>query len=319
LPMPTSPLDFEAICAARTRISPHVHRTPVLTSHSLDLATGATVFLKAENFQKTGAFKARGATNAVMALPAPVAQRGVVTHSSGNHGAAVARAAQLRGVPAYVVMPRNAPRVKQEAVLAYGGTIEWCEPTLQARESVAARLMEETGAALVHPYNDLLVMAGQGTAACEFLETVVDLDLIITPVGGGGLLSGTAVAAKALRRGIRVVGAEPAEADDACRSFYSGVLAPPPAARTIADGLRGALGELTYATIRAQVDEIVTVTEAEIVAALRFIWERMKVLIEPSAAVPVAALLNRRIASAPGQRVGVVLSGGNVDLDALPW
>jgi threonine dehydratase len=311
------PLTFDAVRSAHERIAPYVHRTPVLTSKALDRAADARLFFKAENFQKTGAFKARGATNAVLELPAST--QGVVTHSSGNHGAALARAAALRGLVAHIVMPQNAPTAKQAAVRGYGGLIAICEPTLAAREATAAEIIAATGAVLIHPYNDLAVMAGQGTASLELLQDVPELDLLVVPVGGGGLLSGTAVAAKGVRPGVRVVGAEPSGADDAFRSFHSGVLMPPPAAQTIADGLRGALGEHTFAVIRSQVDDIVTVSENEIIAALRLVWERMKIIIEPSAAVPVAAVLSGRIAFTADTRIGIILSGGNVDLDSLPW
>jgi threonine dehydratase len=312
-------LTLDHIRNAHVRIAPHIHRTPVLTSASLNRVAGAELFFKAENFQKIGAFKARGATNAIFALSPDEAARGVVTHSSGNHGAAVARAAHLRGIPASIVMPHNVPRVKQDAVRAYGGRIEACEPTLAAREAGAARVIAETGATLIHPYNDFIVMAGQGTATLELLEQAAQLDIIVAPVGGGGLLSGTAVAAKALQPTIRVIGAEPSGADDAYRSFKSGALVPPPVPRTIADGLRGALGDLTFATIRQHVDEIVRVPEEATIAAMRLVWERMKIVIEPSAAVAVAAVLETRVDGIAGKRIGIILSGGNTDLDALPW
>lgn len=313
-------LPFDAIRAAHDRIRLHVHVTPVLTCASLDALTGARLFFKAENFQKIGAFKARGATNAIFALAPEVAARGVVTHSSGNHGAAVARAARLRGITARIVMPTNTPRLKVANVEAQGGLVTWCEPNLAAREANADRLRAETGATLIHPYNDLFVMAGQGTAALELLEAVPELDFITCPVGGGGLLAGTAVAAKRLRPGIRVIGAEPAGADDAARSLRAGALQRDGTApQTIADGLRGALGELTFATIREHVDDIVTVSEEAIIAAMRLVWERMKIVIEPSCAVPVAALLDGRVPAIAGRRVGIILTGGNVDLDALPW
>jgi threonine dehydratase len=317
-PAEAPPLTLADITAAHDRIRDKIHRTPVLTSAWLDAETGAQLFFKCENFQKVGAFKARGAANAVFSLTAAEAARGVATHSSGNHAAALARAARLRGIPATIVMPTNAPRVKQEAVRGYGGTIVFCEPTLAAREAACARVIAETGATLVHPYNDYRVMAGQGTATIEFLETVPDLDLLLVPVGGGGLLSGTAVAARGLRPGLRVVGTEPAEADDASRSFRSGQLMPAGSAHTIADGLRTALGARNFPIIQAQVDDIVTVSEAAIVAAMRRLWSVLKIVIEPSCAVPFAAILEGRVPVA-GQRVGLILTGGNVDLDALPW
>jgi threonine dehydratase len=322
--MPTSapadapPLTLADITAAHARIRDKIHRTPVLTCAWLDAETGAQLFFKCENFQKVGAFKARGAANAVFSLTAEEAARGVATHSSGNHAAALARAARLRGIPATIVMPKNAPRVKQEAVRGYGGTIVFCEPTLAAREAACARVLAETGATLVHPYNDYRVMAGQGTATLEFLETVPDLDVLLVPVGGGGLLSGTVVAARGLRPGMKVIGTEPAEADDARRSFQSGQLMPAGPGHTIADGLRTALGARNFPIIRAQVDDIVTVSEAAIIAAMRRIWSALKIVIEPSCAVPLAAIQEGRVPVA-GKRIGLILTGGNVDLDALPW
>lgn len=312
------PPDLYAIREAHARIRPYIHSTPVFTCATLDRLSGARLFFKCENFQKVGAFKARGACNAVFSLSWEAAARGVVTHSSGNHAAALAMAAGRRGIPAYIVMPRNAPRVKKEAVAAYGGRIVFCEPTLAAREEACARVMAETGARLVHPYNDYQVIAGQGTAALEFVEEVKDLELLVAPVGGGGLLSGSAIAAKALVPTLRVIGAEPAGADDAYRSFVSGELQPLGEPVTVADGLRTSLGTLTFPLIRACVDEIVTASEEAIVAAMRKTWELMKIVIEPSSAVPLAALLEGRLQAA-GRRVGIILSGGNVDLDRLPW
>jgi threonine dehydratase len=312
------PPDLRAIREAHARIRPYIHSTPVFTCATLDRLSGARLFFKCENFQKVGAFKARGACNAVFSLSWEAAVRGVVTHSSGNHAAALAMAAGRRGVPAHIVMPRNASRVKKEAVAAYGGRIVFCEPTLAAREEACARVMAETGARLVHPYNDYQVIAGQGTAALEFVEEVKDLELLVAPVGGGGLLSGSAIAAKALVPTLRVIGAEPAGADDAYRSFVSGELQPLGEPVTVADGLRTSLGTLTFPLIRAYVDEIVTASEEAIVAAMRKTWELMKIVIEPSSAVPLAALLEGRLRAA-GRRVGIILSGGNVDLDRLPW
>ncbi len=316
-----SDLTWELIAEARARIAGKVNLTPVLTSTSLDAASNARLYFKCENLQKCGAFKARGATNAVFALSATSAQRGVATHSSGNHAAALARAAQLRGIPAYIVMPDNTAQAKRAAVARYGGSgaqITWCEPTLAARERAAREILAATGAVLVHPYDDTLVMAGQATAAVELLEAVPDLDVILCPVGGGGLLGGTAVAVKALKPTIRVIGVEPAGADDAARSFRAGRIVPGVNPNTIADGLRGALGERPFAAIRACVDDIVTVPEAAIVAAMRELWEVMKIIVEPSAAVPYAAIA-AAVVNFPGQRVGVVLTGGNLDLDRLPW
>ncbi len=314
-----SALTLADIRTAHARIREHITRTPVLTSARLDALVGASLFFKPENLQKIGAFKARGAANAVFALSAEVAARGIVTHSSGNHGAAVARAARLRGLTAQIVMPTNTPRLKVGNVEAEGGHVVWCEPTLAARETTTARLLAETGATLVHPYNDLHVMAGQGTATLELMEDVPNLDLVTCPVGGGGLLSGTAVAAKGVRPSIRVVGVEPANADDAARSFKAGQLVGPTTPNTIADGLRGALGELTFAAIQGHVDDIVTVSEEAIIKAMRLVWEHLKIVIEPSAAVPVAALVEGLISGVAGQRIGVILTGGNLDLDRLPW
>ena len=315
---PPNRLTWDLIEAARARIAGKVSVTPVLTSSTLDAACGARLFFKCENFQKGGAFKARGATNAVFALADAEARRGVATHSSGNHAAALARAARLRGIPAHVVMPENAAAAKRAAVSRYGAAITPCAPTLAARESAARQLIETTGATLVHPYDDLTVMAGQATAAVELLEQVGELDLILCPVGGGGLLAGTAVAAKALKPRIRVQGVEPAGADDAARSLRAGSLVRIEAPDTIADGLRGALGEKPFAEISRLVDDITTVPDAAIVRAMRTLWEVLKIVVEPSGAVPYAALLEPRAALA-GARIGIVLSGGNLDLERLPW
>ena len=311
-------LTWKLIEEARERIAGKVNVTPVLTSATLDAQSGARLYFKCENFQKAGAFKARGATNAVFALPDAQAQRGVATHSSGNHAAALARAARLRGIRAYVVMPENAPQSKRAAVSRYGGEITWCAPTLAARESTARALVAASGATLVHPYDNLMVMAGQGTAAAELLSEVPALDAILCPVGGGGLLSGTAVAAKTLKPGIRVIGVEPAGADDAARSFRAGRILPGTNPNTIADGLRGALGEKPFAEIRRLVDDITTVPDAAIARAMRQLWEVLKVIVEPSGAVPYAALLDGADALR-GKHIGIILSGGNLDLDHLPW
>jgi threonine dehydratase len=309
---------FELIEQARARLAGRINLTPVMTSATLDELSGARLYFKCENFQKGGAFKARGATNAVFALDDAAAQRGVATHSSGNHAAALARAAYLRGIPAYVVMPDNTAQAKRAAVARYGAQVSWCAPTLAARERTAREVVAATGAALVHPYDDYRVMAGQATAAVEFLAQVPELELLLCPVGGGGLLSGCAVAATHLKPGIRVVGVEPLGADDAARSFRAGRLVAAGVADTIADGLRGALGEKPFAEIRRRVDDIVTVTDEAIVRAMRQLWEVLKIVIEPSAAVAYAALLTQR-ASLGGTHIGVVLSGGNLDLDRLPW
>lgn len=309
-------VDLDTIQAAHTRIKPFIHRTPVLTSAAIDDMAGARVFFKCENFQKVGAFKFRGATNAVRSLTDERARRGVVTHSSGNHAAALALAARQRGIPAYIVMPRTAPELKKRAVAGYGGRITFCEPTQAAREAAAAELLAATGGTLVHPYDDDAVIAGQGTAALELLDDVPDLDAVLTPVGGGGLLSGTAIAVHGVRPTARVIGCEPALADDAARSLKEGRLVPARPPATIADGLLTSLSERTFGIIRELVETIALAEEAEIVAALRTILERMKVVVEPSAAVPLAVLLNRPLGLA-GKRVGIILSGGNLDVSRL--
>jgi threonine dehydratase len=311
-------LDPDIIRAAHERIRPHIHRTPVLTSSRLDMESEASLFFKCENFQKVGAFKARGATYAVLALDHEAARRGVATHSSGNHGAAVARAAQLRGIPAHIVMPSNSAKVKVRAIEGYGAHVIFCEPTEESRESKCAEVIEKTGATLIHSFENEHVIAGQGTAAVELLEDVVDLDVIMCPVGGGGLLSGTAVAAKSMRPKIKVIAVEPANADDAAQSFRAGRRLVTQKKFTIADGLRTNIGERTFPLIQQYVDDIVTVSEEAIIAAMRTIWETMKIVIEPSAAVPFAAIRQRKIDTV-GKRIGIILTGGNVDLDALPW
>jgi threonine dehydratase len=311
-------IDLAVIREAHARIRPHIHRTPVLTSARLSAECGGKIFFKCENLQKIGAFKARGATNAVFSLSDNAALRGVVTHSSGNHGAAVARAALLRNIPAHIVMPSNSAKPKIRAVEGYGGKITLCEPTQAAREEACERLLEKTLGTLVHPFEDDAVIAGQGTAMTEFLEDVPDLDLLLCPVGGGGLLSGSAIAARALRPAMKVIGAEPAGADDSARSFRAKQRLPLTTVDTIADGLRTSIGEPNFEIVQQNVDDIVTVSEAGIVAAMRLIWEAVTIIVEPSAAVPYAAVLERRIDPA-NQRIGIILSGGNVDLDKLPW
>ncbi len=311
-------IDLAAIRAAHDRIRPHIIRTPVLTNARLDAECGAQLFFKCENLQKVGAFKARGAANAVFALPDVVALRGVATHSSGNHAAALARAARRRGIPAHIVMPSNSAKTKIRSVEGYGGKITLCEPTLAARESTCARIMEETFATLIHPFENEYVMAGQGTAAVELMEDVPDLDLVLCPVGGGGLLCGTAVAAKSLRPAMQVIAVEPAAADDAARSFRAGQRLAPTSSDTIADGLRTGIGAPNFSLVQQHVNQVVTVSEGGIVAAMRLIWEAVKVVVEPSAAVPYAAILERRIVT-NGRRIGIILTGGNVDLDTLPW
>jgi threonine dehydratase len=311
-------VDLAAIRSAHARIAPHIHRTPVLSSGSLDDTAGAKLFFKCENLQRVAAFKARGACNAVLSLSAEEAKRGVVTHSSGNHGAALAWAARLRGIPAWIVMPSNAAQVKRDSVQGLGGTIRFCESTVAAREAACAAVEAETGATLIHPYNDWRVIAGQGTAALELLEDEPELDAVIAPVGGGGLLSGTAIAANGVRPSIKIYGAEPAGADDAYRSLRAGRIIPQTDPRTIADGLRSSLGDKTFAVLRSAVDAIETSSEEAIVRAMRLLWDKLKMIVEPSSAVPLAILLERKI-SLDGLRVGIILSGGNVDLDRLPW
>jgi threonine dehydratase len=310
-------LDLAAIRTAHERIRPHIRRTPVLTSTRLDEASGASLFFKCENFQKIGAFKARGATNAVFLLDDATARLGVATHSSGNHGTALARAAKLRGIPAHIVMPSNSAKVKVRAVESYGARIVFCEPTQAAREAACADVIAKTGATLVHSFENVDVMAGQGTAAVELLEDA-DVDLVMCPVGGGGLLCGTAVAAKSMRPKIKVIAAEPANADDAAQSFHAGRRIVTEKKFTIADGLRTNVGGPNFPIIQRYVDDIVTVREEAIIAAMRTIWETMKIVIEPSAAVPYAAIVEGKIDTA-GKRVGIIVTGGNVDLDALPW
>ena len=310
--------NLQDIQQAAERIKPYAHRTPVLTNEGLNQRVGAQVYLKCENFQKVGAFKFRGACNAVYSLSDEEAARGVCTHSSGNHAQALALAARMRGIPAYIVMPNNAPSVKKNAVAGYGGQITFCEPTLEARESTLERIRLETGANVVHPYNDERVIAGQGTAALELLSDVPDLDVIIAPVGGGGLLSGTVIAAKGIKPGIRVIAGEPEMADDAYRSLQAGHLLPSANPKTIADGLLTSLGSITFPIVRERVEQIITVSEAGIVAAMKFVWERVKIVIEPSSAVAVGVLWEKKI-DLSGLKVGIILSGGNVDLDKLPW
>jgi threonine dehydratase len=309
---------FEDIQAAHDRIRPYIHHTPVLSSKSINEIVGAELYFKCENLQKVGAFKFRGACNSVFSLTPEEAKNGVCTHSSGNHAAALALAARMRGIPAYIVMPENAPEIKKIAVAGYGAQITFCTPTLEARESTLKKLAAETGATEIHPYNYFNVICGQGTAAKELIEEIGTLDIVMAPVGGGGLLSGTAISTKALLPGAKVIAAEPAGADDAFRSFYSKTLQPSVLPKTIADGLLTSLGSLTFSIILNEVDQIVTVSEESIVAAMRTIWERMKIIIEPSSAVPLAAILENKV-DVKGQKVGIILSGGNVDLGKLPF
>ena len=289
----------------------------MLTCASLDKKTGARLYLKCENFQKTGSFKFRGASNAVKCLSDSEAERGVSTHSSGNHGAALACAAAIRGIPAHIVVPENASQPKQESILRYGGQITHCAPTLEARETTLAEVVQKTGAVVIPPYNDFNIISGQGTTALELLEEIENLDALIAPVGGGGLLSGSAICAKALRPEIKIWGAEPEQADDAKQSLNAGKIIPANP-NTIADGLQTSLGPLTFEIIRHHVEDILTVSESAIIAAMRTIWERTKILIEPSAAVPVAACLRYR-EKFSGQKAGIILTGGNLDLSRLPF
>lgn len=314
--------NVDAIRAAQRRIDPFIRRTPVLTSGTLDAISGRRLWFKCELFQRTGSFKFRGATNAVRMLTDDEAARGVVTHSSGNHAQALALAARMRGIPAHVVMPSNSAEVKKAAVRGYGGRIIECEPTLEARESTAARVIAETGAAMIPPYNHPNVIAGQGTIALELLDECPQLDAIVVPLGGGGLISGIAIAAKAIKPSIRIIGAEPELAGDAAASKREGAIQPAMKPLTIADGLRTALGPLTFPVVRDLVDEVVLVSEEEIAAHMRLVWERMKVTIEPSAAVGVAVACSawmRAKHNAGIEDAGVVLCGGNVDLAALPF
>jgi threonine dehydratase len=309
---------FSDIEKAHDRIRPYIHRTPVLSSQSINEIVGAELFFKCENFQKVGAFKFRGACNSVFSLTPEEAKNGVCTHSSGNHAAALALAARMRGIPAYIVMPENAPEIKKIAVAGYGAQITFCTPTLEARESTLKQVAEQTDATEIHPYNYFNVICGQGTAAKELIEEIDNLDVLMAPVGGGGLLSGTALSTKAMLPGAQVIAAEPAGADDAFRSFYSKTLQPSVSPKTIADGLLTSLGSLTFPIILNNVDQIVTISEESIVAAMRMIWERMKIIIEPSSAVPLAAILENK-ADVKGRKVGIILSGGNVDLGKLPF
>jgi threonine dehydratase len=331
--MPTKPtsaaskVTWESIAEAHARIAPRIHRTPVLRSATLDAICGAELFFKCENLQKTGSFKIRGATNAIFSLTDAEAARGIVTLSSGNHGAAVACAAAWRGVPAWIVMPKNAPAVKCKAVEAYGGQITFCEPRISARNETAARVQAETGAVLIHPYDDDRIIAGQATAAKELLEEVETLDALLAPVSGGGLLSGSALSAKHMRPAIQVYGCEPAKADDAYQSLRTGTLHSLESSDTIADGLRASLAARTFAILQKHLSGIFLVNEEEIIGAMALIWERLKVITEPSSAIALAPLLKREvmasissgIARAQQLRIGIILSGGNVDLSALPF
>ncbi len=304
--------------AAHTRIEPYIHRTPVLTSSYLNALTGAELFFKCENFQKAAAFKARGASNAVFGLTDAQAVKGVATHSSGNHGLSLSYAAGRRGIPCTVVMPRTAPQAKKDAVHGYGGRVIECEPSTSSREAIFAEVVTATGAEFVHPYNDPRVIAGQATCSRELNEQVPDLDAVIAPIGGGGMISGTCLTLSTVAPGIRIYAAEPKQADDAARSFRAGHIIADDAPETVADGLKVPLKELTWHFVQKHVSDILTTDEDEIVEAMKMIWKRMKIVIEPSSAVPLAAIL-KNPAIFRGQRVGVIITGGNVDLDKLPW
>jgi threonine dehydratase len=306
------------IQAAHTRIKPFIHRTPVMTSSLLNAHFNCELFFKCENFQKVGAFKFRGATNAVMSLTDEEKRRGVVTHSSGNHAAALALAARMNGVKANIVMPENAPVVKKNAVAGYGAEITYCKPTQQAREENTRLIIERTGATLVHPYDNFNVICGQGTAALELLDEVNDLEIVIAPVGGGGLLSGTSTCVKGINRNLRVVAAEPLNANDAYISFTTGKIAPSVNPLTVADGLLTSLSELTYSVIRKNVDEILTAKEETIIECMLLVWERMKIIIEPSSAT-VLAIIRENPEKFRGRKTGLIISGGNVDFRKLPF
>jgi threonine dehydratase len=317
-PRTAADLTIQDVRAARERIAPYIHRTPVLTSSFLNELTGAQLFFKCENFQKAGAFKVRGASNAVFGLSDEQAARGVATHSSGNHALSLSYAAGRRGIPCHVVMPRTAPQAKKDAVRGYGGIITECEPSTTSREEVFARVQEETGAEFVHPYNDPRVIAGQATCSAELIEQVEGLDAVIAPIGGGGMVSGTCLTLSNLAPDVKIYAAEPEQADDACRSFKAGHIIADDAPVTVADGLKVPLKENTWHFVSRNVTDILTASEDEIVDAMKLTWARMKIVIEASCAVPLAVILKNREVFA-GRRVGVIITGGNVDLDNLPW
>jgi threonine dehydratase len=309
---------YDDVLAAHARIAPHIHRTPILTSSTLDALTGAQLFFKCENFQKAGAFKVRGASNAVFGLSDADAARGVATHSSGNHALSLSYAAGRRGIPCAVVMPRTAPQAKKDAVRGYGGTITECEPSTSSREEVFARVQAQTGADFVHPYNDPRVIAGQATCSRELMEQVEGLEQIIAPIGGGGMISGTCLTLSAIAPDVQIYAAEPEQADDAFRSLRAGHIIADDAPDTVADGLKVPLKDLTWHFVKSRVTDILTASEQEIIDAMRLTWARMKIVIEPSCAVPLATILKNPEVFR-GRRVGVIITGGNVDLDKLPW
>ncbi len=310
--------NFNDVLDAKLRIEPYIHHTPVLTSRSLNEITGNELFFKCENFQRAGAFKFRGASNSVFSLTEAEAKRGVATHSSGNHAQALALAAKIRGIPAYVVMPKNSKKVKIDAVLGYGAEVIFCEPNLASREETLDKVVQQTNAVFIHPYNNNFVIAGQGTAALELLNHTPELDYIIAPVGGGGLLSGTSLTVRSVSDNTKVIAAEPEGADDAKRSLQSNQIVPSINPNTIADGLLTSLGTLTFELIKKYVQDIITVSDVYIIRAMRLIWERMKIVVEPSSAITLGLLLEKKI-EIKNKRIGLILSGGNVDLDHLPW
>ncbi len=309
---------FDDVVAAHERIRPYIHRTPVLTSSYFNDLTGATLFFKCENFQKAGAFKVRGASNAVFGLPDDMLEKGVATHSSGNHALSLSYAAGRRGIPCHVVMPRTAPEAKKAAVRGYGGIITECEPSTSSREEVFARVQAETGAEFVHPYNDPRVIAGQATCSRELMEQVNGLDAVIAPIGGGGMVSGTCLTLSNTAPNVEIYAAEPEQADDAYRSFKAGHIIADDAPNTVADGLKVPLKDLTWHFVKNHVTDILTASEQEIIDAMKITWERMKIVIEASCAVPLATIL-KNPETFRGKRVGVIITGGNVDLDKLPW
>lgn len=306
------------IQAAHSRIKPFIHHTPVLTSSQLNGIFGCELFFKCENFQKVGAFKFRGATNAVLSMSDEEKSKGVVTHSSGNHAAALALAAGMNGIKANIVMPENAPVVKKNAVAGYGADITFCKPTLQAREETTNRIIKESGATLIHPYDNFNVICGQGTAALELLQEISGLEVVIAPVGGGGLMSGTSVSTKGINHDILVIGAEPVNANDAFISFNTGILTASVNPSTCADGLLTSLSELTFAIVRQNVDKILTATEESIIGCMLLVWERMKIIIEPSSAT-VLAVVKENPELFCNKKVGLIISGGNVDFRKLPF
>ncbi|MCJ7872365.1 beta-hydroxyaspartate dehydratase BhcB [Phaeobacter sp. J2-8] len=309
---------YDDMLAAHDRIAPHIHRTPVLTSTYLNELTGAELFFKCENFQKAGAFKVRGASNAVFGLSEDEAAKGVATHSSGNHALSLSYAAGRRGIPCHVVMPRTAPEAKKAAVRGYGGIITECEPSTSSREAVFAEVQAETGANFVHPYNDPRVIAGQGTCSRELIDQTGYLDMVVAPIGGGGMISGTCLTLSTLAPDTAIIAAEPEQADDAYRSFHAGHIIADDAPDTVADGLKVPLKDLTWHFVSSHVSDILTASEQEIIDAMRLIWQRMKIVMEPSSAVPLATILKNRDRFT-GKRIGVIVTGGNVDLNKLPW